>query len=77
MAEIAMKTTTSTRINRSCVFSFISLMKLSFKKSMVKVELDAITREESVDMDAESTRITTNAIRPGPKFCNMVGMTES
>ena len=31
-------------------------------KSRVKVELEASTREDRVDMEAESTRITTTAI---------------
>ena len=32
---------------------------------MVRVELLAITKEDKVDMEAESTRITTRAISPG------------
>ena len=44
---------------------------------MVSVELDAITSEESVDIEAESTRITTSAISAGLKFCSMVGIIES
>ena len=44
---------------------------------MVSVELDAITREDSVDMEADRTRITTSAIRIGDRLDSMVGMTES
>ncbi len=44
---------------------------------MVKVELDAMTRELRVDMEAESTKITTRAISTGPRFCSIVGITES
>lgn len=41
------------------------------------MELDAITSEDSVDIDAESTRITTSAISIGLKLSNIVGITES
>ena len=46
-------------------------------KSSVKVELDAKTREESVDMEAESTRMTTTAIRIVGSPDSIVGTTES
>ena len=46
-------------------------------KSSVKVELDAKTRDDRVDMDAESTRITTTAIRIVGSPESMVGTTES
>ena len=61
----------------TCVFSFIFLKKHPFKKSSVSVEEDVMTREERVDMDAESTRITTRAIRTGPRLESMVGMMAS
>ena len=41
------------------------------------VELDAITREDSVDMDADSTKMTTSAMRIGVRLESMVGMMES
>ena len=44
---------------------------------MVKVELEAITKEDKVDMEAESTNITTSAIKKGLKLDSMVGITES
>ena len=55
----------------------MSLMKCPLRKSIVRVELDAITSEDSVDMDAESTRITTRAIMNGESPESMVGITES
>ena len=55
----------------------IFLMKLSFRKSMVRVEEEAMTREDRVDMEAESTRMTTRAINPSDRLESMVGMTES
>lgn len=44
---------------------------------MVSVELDAITREDRVDMEAERTRITTREIIMGLSVDSMVGMMES
>ena len=52
-------------------------MILPLIKSNVKVELEASTREDRVDMDADSTRITTTAIRIAGRPDSMVGMTES
>lgn len=49
------------------------LIKLSFKKSIVSVELEAITSDESVDIEADNTRITTNAISAGLKLESIVG----
>ena len=50
-----MNTTTSTRIISNCFFSLIFFRKLSFRKSIVSVELDAITSEERVDIEAKKT----------------------
>ena len=77
MAEMAMNTTTKTRIKSTCFFSLMSLIKLSFKKSMVKVELEAITKEERVDMEAERTNMTTRAINIGLNPESIVGIMES
>ena len=77
MAEMAMKTTMSTRMISTCRSSLIFLKKMSRIKSMVSVELDAMTREERVDMEADNTRITVRAIRAGLKFSSIVGMMES
>ena len=60
--EMAMKTTIRPRMMRIWRFSSISLMKWSFRKSRVRVELEASTREDRVDMEAESTRMTTTAM---------------
>ena len=45
--------------------------------SIVSVELEAITREESVDMLADNTRIMTNAIKTSGRSESIVGMIES
>lgn len=75
--EMAMKMTMSTRMMSTWVFSFISFTKLSFKKSRVRVELEASTREDRVDMEADSTRITTMAMSTSGSPESMVGMMES
>ena len=58
-------------------FSLMSLMMLSFKKSRVRVELEASTREDRVDIEADSTRITTTAMSRSGRPESMVGMMES
>ena len=60
--ETAMKPAHSSRITNICRLLFIFGKKIPFKKSMVKVELEVITNEERVDIEAESTRIMTTAI---------------
>ena len=75
--EIAMNTTISSRMVSTCCFSFISLASVSLMKSSVSVELDASTSEDSVDIEAESTRMTTTAIRNEESPSSMVGMMES
>ena len=77
MDEMAINTTIRNRIQSTCFFSLIFWKKSSFKKSMVNVELDAITRDDSVDMEADSTRITTKAISIGESPDSIVGITES
>ena len=52
-------------------------MKWSFRKSRVRVELEASTREDRVDMEAESTRMTTTAMSTSDSPESMVGMMES
>lgn len=44
---------------------------------MVSVELEAMTSEDKVDIEADKTRITTNAISNGCKFSSIVGIMES
>ena len=75
--EMAMKTTIRPRMMRIWRFSSISLMKWSFRKSRVRVELEASTREDRVDMEAESTRMTTTAMSTSDSPESMVGMMES
>ena len=76
-AEIAIKTTISRRMQKSCFFSFMFFATVSFRKSIVRVELEAITSEDRVDMDADNTKITTRAMSSGERFDNMVGMMAS
>ena len=52
-------------------------MKLSFRKSIVSVELDAITSDERVDMDADSTSSTTRPIRASGRYDIIVGIMAS
>ena len=52
-------------------------MILPFMKSSVKVELEASTREDRVDMEAESTRITTTAMSAAGRPESMAGITAS
>ena len=40
-------------MQNSCFFSFIFLATVSFKKSIVRVELEAMTREDKVDMEGK------------------------
>ena len=75
--EIMINTTRSPRIHFTCFFSSISFIILPLIKSNVKVELDANTREDRVDMDAESTKITTTAIKIVGRPESIVGTTES
>ena len=48
--------------------------ELDFKKSSVSVELEVKTREESVDMEADNTSMTTIPIRISDSFESMNGM---
>ena len=75
--EIAMNTTISSRITSTCRRSSMSLTRLSLIKSSVSVELDASTSDDSVDIDADSTRITTTPISAGERFSSIVGTMES
>jgi hypothetical protein len=58
-AEIRIKNTSSERITSICVFSFICFATVPLIKSIVIVELEAITSAARVDIEADSTRITT------------------
>ena len=76
-AEITMNTTISIRMISSCFFSSISLTTRPLSRSSVTVEDDVSTREDSVDMEAERTRMITTAIRKGERLFSMVGITLS
>ena len=52
-------------------------MRFPRMKSRVRVELEVRTREERVDMEAESTRITTTAMRRVGRPESMAGITAS
>ena len=64
-------------MTRISFLSSIRLHRFSFKKSSVSVELEVSTRDDKVDMDAESTRITTMAMSTSGSPESMVGMMES
>ena len=72
-----MNTTINTRIKKTCRASLISLKKAPLIKSIVNVELDAITSDDKVDIDADKTKITTKAIIPSESPDNIVGTIES
>ena len=57
-----------------CFFSLIFFITVSFRKSSVRVELDVRTREDRVDMDADSTRITTMPTRMSGSPDSIKGM---
>ena len=72
-----MNTTMRIRMIRSCFFSSIFLMTRPLSRSSVMVEEEVSTREDRVDIEAESTRMMTTAIRKGDRLFSMVGMTLS
>ena len=74
---MAIKTTMRARITDTCCFSSMSRTTWPLRKSRVRVELEASTREDRVDIEADSTRITTTAMRISGKPESMVGMMES
>jgi len=71
--EMIINTTISVLMIRSCNFSLIFLITLPFRKSSVKVDAEAMTREESVLMDAANTKTMTTPIITSPKFESMAG----
>jgi len=75
--DIAINTTIKMRISNTCFFSLMFFTKLSLIKSIVNVELDAITSEDNVDIEADNTKITTKAISTDGSPDNMVGIIES
>ena len=77
ITEMMIKTATRIRMISSCFFSCRSLITVPLIKSRVSVELDASTRDDRVDMDADNTSTTTTAMRKGERSESMVGMMES
>ena len=76
-AEIAINTTMKIRMINTCFFSVISFTIVPRIISSVSVEEDASTSDDNVDMDAESTRITTTAIKNGDSFSIIAGIIAS
>ena len=75
--EMRTNTTMRQRMMSTCRFSSIFLITWPLRRSRVRVELEVSTREERVDMEAESTRMTTRAISRSGRPESMVGTTES
>ena len=76
-AEMAMNTTSRPRIQTSCFFSDMFLMMLPLMKSMVRVDDDVSTSDESVDMEADRTSTMTRPMSTSGKVDSIVGMMES
>ena len=77
IAEIAMNATIRMRITKTCVLSLIFFFPKLPIKSIDKVELEAITSEDKVLIEAERTRTTTSAINDGLKVESIFGMIAS
>ena len=75
--DMRINTTIRSRMHKSCVLSFMSFIKAPFIKSRVRVEAEAITREERVDIEADKTSIITTPIRTGDRPESMEGIMES
>ena len=76
-ALTAINTTIRTLMQSTFALSDIFFTTAPSIKSSVKVELDARTRDESVDMDAESTSIITIPISTSLSEPNISGTTAS
>ena len=70
-------TASSTRIQTSWLFSLMSFLKTGLIKSSVSVELEVSTKEDSVDIDAESTMMTITPMRISGRVDSIVGTMES
>ena len=55
----------------------MSLMKCPFSRSRVSVELEAKTSDDRVDIEADSTRITTTPSNISGSPESITGITES
>ena len=76
-ADNAMNTTSSTRIQAICFFSLMSFTMLPLIKSSVSVEDEVSTREDNVDIEADSTMTTSTPSRMSGMFDTSAGMMES
>ena len=76
-AEIATNTTTSARIRRTDVRSSTRFSMLPHTTSRASEELEVSTSEESVLIEAESTRTTTMPMRMSGTVESIVGTIES
>ncbi len=75
--EMAINTTIRHRMMNTCCFSSIFFTTWPLSRSRVRVELEVSTRELRVDMEADSTRMTTTASRISGRPESMAGTTES
>ena len=69
-----MNTATNARRTKRFCLSVDSFFLIELMKSSVRVELEVNTREESVDIEAERTRIRTTPIRTSPSPESIVGI---
>ena len=79
-AEMATNTTMSTRIVNTSfpsVRGLLCLRAMGEMRSMVRLAEDAIASEESVDMDADSTKMMTSPMRKGESSLTIAGMMAS
>ena len=74
---MAMNTTIKMRMHRTWRFSSIFLTTVPLRKSIVKVEDDVMTSDESVLIEAESTSTTTSAMSIGESPSSILGMIAS
>ena len=74
---ITMNTRIRPCIRINWVLSFIFLIRFPLMKSRARVELEVSTREDSVDMEAESTSMTTIPINRSGRPESMAGIMES
>ena len=75
--EITTKNTSKIRMHSSCFLSSIFFTRFPLIRSSVSVELEVSTREDKVDMEADSTSTITIPIRISGRDCNIVGIMAS
>ena len=77
MAEMAMNTTMRMRMQSTWLLSLIFLTTVPRMKSMVRVEDEVITSDESVLIEADKTSTTTRAMSMGDRPSSIFGMMAS